>query len=1327
MKLFLERDFFDTPKVPEVYLCNTSRRILGELCVSDLNLKGKWNGYSEVQFNIQRNYVDVLTGESKVCALFDKVESPRNIYVKNVGYFTLQDLDSTYADKDEKQVTAFSLEYATANKFLENFYVNTGEIDSKEVIYEYNQYGEFATKDIMYKRAVEGKFDTDEKYFVRDYKSNGKYSDYIQVEIADENEYSSHFGEDVSDGDVLYIHGYANVKFYDPLTPELSLLHLIFDSIPEWKIGDVDYVLRNKERKISEDRISVYDILNTKVCDLFGCICEWDTINGVVNFYEELEDGLNDDRTANTKWDTDVYISRDNLASSLNVKYSSDDIKTKLKVTGGSDDLQISEINLGKNYLLNLTYYHDLEWMEQDLYDAYSAYLRAVETNKPKYNAEFQAWVAANKKYNELMNAVPAEGNIVLVGDEFKKLYCVYTPIDTAYTTVETIVVDTTVLTDLYSKKDCKEEDKIDKTRLNDKATYVVKGYQFVFNKANNTFKCTANLTMSTSLDALKQKLWLYQVDKDIVGNISDNILLKLKSPDGSQYVTIRLFAPKIAATSYIDGEKYYKKDGSKYTDAYIVSGSSLSGIFVNDYKIRMTFTDASGNIDKTTIDISINDWISGKITNKGADYNIEGYKIQSIGTMGAYFVLAKDETKEENIQDYGVNLLKSKQKEYMSIQQAQMQNLYSDEPNKCVMSDIIPSHPSSGDKWFCTANIKEGNTIKYKVSTFYKYENSKWNAMTGDTENYENYLRYTENFNKLQTVNKVLAEKEKMAQYMLNGYAVSNMIINNTTNLEANMKLAATYHFLGKQAYLNQEVKLGLVVDDLYADQYYKIVVDKDELQDGAKYYVREKTFVYRLSTKDFKCVENQFQITRVSIDEANKIYKFTYTGYPDATFAVYLSGATPYVSYADSCEIHNIIKNNISLSMELNNFFNDEQWIRLSPFIKEDEFNGSDFVLTGYETEEERLDIYEELIAEADKELTKLSSPSLEFSMDMANILALPEFASLISQFQLGNFIRIELRPGVIKKARLLEANIDFSDLSNLDCSFGSLVTAKTEVDKHAELLSQAITAGKQVATSGGNWQKAVDTVSKIEDEIYTGLKNTAIRIGQASGQAISWDETGMHFRKFKPNSTTEYEPEEMAIINNCLVATNDSWKTSKSAFGKYTVNGETKWGAIAEYITSNVIEGKAIRGGSMEIGGTGGSFIVNEDGSVEIKSSNGTEYINAMTQIDNAYRFSTTLSYSGLTIFTDTEHDCIVTCNVYDYKTDITAEVLQDVDTTFTWRRVSNNPTADESWKPTYINGNKNQIRIKVSDIDKNSQIYCDVDFNEKKFTEKEETNT
>ena len=83
---------------------------------------------------------------------------------------------------------------------------------------------------------------------------------------------------------------------------------------------------------------------------------EWDSINGVVNFYMTEEDGITADNSVQTLWDTDVYISRENLASSIDISYSTDDIRTKLKVTG-SDGVDIRDVNLGQNYITDLSFY----------------------------------------------------------------------------------------------------------------------------------------------------------------------------------------------------------------------------------------------------------------------------------------------------------------------------------------------------------------------------------------------------------------------------------------------------------------------------------------------------------------------------------------------------------------------------------------------------------------------------------------------------------------------------------------------------------------------------------------------------------------------------------------------------------------------------------------------------------------------------------------------------------------------------------------------------------------------------------------------------------
>jgi hypothetical protein len=90
-----------------------------------------------------------------------------------------------------------------------------------------------------------------------------------------------------------------------------------------------------------------------------------------------------------TKWETDVFITFDNLAQEINISYPSDEVKTVLKVTYG-DNLDIRETNLGLPYLTDLSYFYTVDWMGQDLYDAYTAYMQKCNQYQSEYTENSQ-------------------------------------------------------------------------------------------------------------------------------------------------------------------------------------------------------------------------------------------------------------------------------------------------------------------------------------------------------------------------------------------------------------------------------------------------------------------------------------------------------------------------------------------------------------------------------------------------------------------------------------------------------------------------------------------------------------------------------------------------------------------------------------------------------------------------------------------------------------------------------------------------------------------------------------------------------------------------
>lgn len=367
---------------PRIFLCDTNKEKICQLETSSTKGTFKFNAYSELSFEVGRVYNDVIDGTTKVNPYYDKVEALRLICLENFGYFELQ-APALASDgiKEFKTCTAYSLEYTLSQKYLEDFYVNTGEVNSIEVI-------------------------------------NATSEDHI-----------------------------VPVTLYNPNNPKLSLLHLILEKdYAGWKIGYVDPQLKTLSRQFEVDRTSIYDFLMNEVCEKFNCYIYFDTINNEINVYAEsptakfIGDGITNTFKIGTSnntfsevktvsingykttrwgygivddigtlvleeapesgamievvgvdgtWETDVFITFDNLSQEIKVDYSADDIKTILTVTFG-DDNDIREVNLGLPYIVDLSYYATPEWMGQDLYDSWIAYQDKCNSKQAEYTKNSQ-------------------------------------------------------------------------------------------------------------------------------------------------------------------------------------------------------------------------------------------------------------------------------------------------------------------------------------------------------------------------------------------------------------------------------------------------------------------------------------------------------------------------------------------------------------------------------------------------------------------------------------------------------------------------------------------------------------------------------------------------------------------------------------------------------------------------------------------------------------------------------------------------------------------------------------------------------------------------
>ena len=266
----------------------------------------------------------------------------------------------------------------------------------------------------------------------------------------------------------------------------------------------------------------------------------------------------------------------------------------------------------------------------------------------------------------------------------------------------------------------------------------------------------------------------------------------------------------------------------------------------------------------------------------------------------------------------------------------------------------------------------------------------------------------------------------------------------------------------------------------------------------------------------------------------------------------------------------------------------------------MREDQYKDDHFIVTEYTDDASALETKKELMEAAQKELAKISQPQLSFSMDMANILAIPEFEPIVNDFECGNYVAIEIRKGYVVKTQILEVNINFDDMSDFSVTFGNLSSLYSQADIHSALLSQAVTAGKSVAESGSYWKKGADTANSINNRIENGLIDAATTIKSTENQAISWDSHGIHLRKYADESKLTYEDDQVWMNNEKIVFTSDNWRTARMAVGKFNdPNLGESYGIVAPSIVGTLLAGENLIIDSTKPDGTISSFRVDSTG--------------------------------------------------------------------------------------------------------------------------------
>lgn len=166
-------------------------------------------------------------------------------------------------------------------------------------------------------------------------------------------------------------------KFYDYVESniEKTLLGQILLRAPGWSIGGVDASLYSVSRTFDISDNTIYSFMMNDVSQAYQCIFSFDTINRLIYVHD----------IPNATTESDIYMSYNNLISSIKVKEITDELVTALNVYGGGN-LDIHLVNpLGTSTIYNFDYYKNATWMSQGLINALTIWEGNVSASQVVY------------------------------------------------------------------------------------------------------------------------------------------------------------------------------------------------------------------------------------------------------------------------------------------------------------------------------------------------------------------------------------------------------------------------------------------------------------------------------------------------------------------------------------------------------------------------------------------------------------------------------------------------------------------------------------------------------------------------------------------------------------------------------------------------------------------------------------------------------------------------------------------------------------------------------------------------------------------------------
>ena len=250
------------------------------------------------------------------------------------------------------------------------------------------------------------------------------------------------------------------------------------------------------------------------------------------------------------------------------------------------------------------------------------------------------------------------------------------------------------------------------------------------------------------------------------------------------------------------------------------------------------------------------------------------------------------------------------------------------------------------------------------------------------------------------------------------------------------------------------------------------------------------------------------------------------------------------------------------------------------------EGDYTNDNIAVLDSTTPEEEIDLSNELLDAGYVELSKMCQPRFSFSLESRDATKQYEFKDQMRLLELGKIITIEKEEGIWYYPALLEISLNLDNSDDFSMAFANAMRLDDWGYTYADLISDASSTSRQVSA---NWQDML-AYSKEREEISSIIKdplNATLRASFANmvNQEFTVDNNGLLGRKKVSETSDEFEDEQIRLINNLLIFTDNNWETAKTALGKIRYTDDSgkqvsSYGLIADTIIGSLIMGEKLQ---------------------------------------------------------------------------------------------------------------------------------------------------